>query len=116
MEREQNSGRGKETTVELDGESNLEGGGFPSGFDDYPDDSISKHKAITARWIAYLLIIMLGGSFVIHYGFMAWLASQNKTAAMEVVARTFGAWLPVISGLAASAVTYFVTKDRDERR
>ena len=94
----------------------LEGGGFPSGFDDYPDDSISKHKAITARWIAYLLIIMLGGSFVIHYGFMAWLASQNKTAAMEVVARTFGAWLPVISGLAASAVTYFVTKDRDERR
>lgn len=126
MEREKNNQNSEEAASELDPElgieggeiakSDMEGGDIPGEFHDYGKDSIRMHKATTTRWLAYLLIIILGGSFVIHYGVMAWLAAQNKTDAMEVVERTFNTWLPVISGLAAAAATYFFTRERDGRR
>ena len=125
MERERKSDNGEETTLELNDEPSSEGsettgvdieGGAISLEPDASYNPIERHKATTTRWLAYLLIGMLGGSFVIHYGVMVWLAAQNKTDAMEIVERTFNAWLPVISGLAAAAVTYFFTKERNERR
>ena len=125
MERERNSDNAEETTLELNDEPSSEGsettgvdieGGSISLEPDPSYNLIEKHKATTTRWIAYLLIIILGGSFVIHYGVMAWLAAQNKTDAMKIVEQTFSAWLPVISGLAAAAVTYFFTRERNERR
>ena len=125
MERERNSDNGEETTLELNDESSSEGsetteidieGGDISLEPDPYDNLIERHKATTTRWLAYLLIGMLGGSFIIHYGVMAWLAAQNKTDAMKIVERTFSTWLPIISGLAAAAVTYFFTRERNERR
>ena len=125
MERERNSDNGEETTLELNDEPSSEGSetaeidieGGDISFEPNPyNNPIERHKATTTRWLAYLLISILGGSFVIHYGVMAWLAAQNKTAAMEVVERTFNTWLPVISGLAAAAATYFFTRERDGRR
>lgn len=125
MERERNSGNGEETTSELNDEPSSEGsetagvdieGGTISLESDPSYNLIEKHKATTTRWLAYLLISILGGSFIIHYGVMAWLAAQNKTAAMEVVERTFNTWLPVISGLAAAAATYFFTREHNGRR
>ena len=126
METEKNNENGEETTSELNGELSIEGGkttkidvegGEISGeFDAYTDNFIKKYKATTTRWLAYLLIGILGGSFLIHYGVMTWLAAQNKTAAMEVVERTFSAWLPIISGLAGAGVTYFFTRERNERK
>ena len=125
MERERNSDNGEEITWELNDESSSEGG-ETAGVDIEggtislePDPSynlIEKHKATTTRWLAYLLIGMLGGSFIIHYGVMVWLAAQNKTDAMKIVEQTFSIWLPVISGLAAAAATYFFTRERDGRR
>lgn len=125
MERERNNDNGEETTLELNDESSSEGGetvkidieGGPISLE--PDTSynpIERHKATTTRWLAYLLIGMLGGSFIIHYGVMVWLAAQNKTDAMKIVEQTFSMWLPVISGLAGAAVAYFFTRERNERR
>ena len=125
MEREGNSDNGEETTLELNDESSSEGsettgidieGGAISLEPDASYNPIERHKATTTRWLAYLLIGMLGGSFVIHYVLMTMLAFSNKTAAMEVVERTFNTWLPVISGLSAASVTYFFTRERDARR
>ena len=125
MQRERDSDNGEETTLELNDELSsessdtakidIEGGEISGEFDAY-DNPIERHKATTARRIAYLLIGILGGSFVIHYGVMVWLAAQNKTDAMEIVERTFNTWLPVISGLSAASVTYFFTRERDARR
>ena len=125
MERERDSDNGEETTLELNDELSsessdtakidIEGGEISGEFDAY-DNPIERHKATTTRWIAYLLVGMLGGSFVVHYGFIIWLAVNNKTSAMEVAERTFNVWLPIISGLSAASVTYFFTRERDARR
>ena len=126
MARERNNENGDEVTSELNGEFSIEGdetpkididGGEIAGeFDAYTDNSIKRHKATTIRWVAYLIIGMLGGSFLIHYGVITWLAVNNKTSAMEVTERTFNVWLPIISSLAGAAVTYFFTRERNERR
>ena len=110
-ERSADLSSGSNETAKID----IEGGEISGEFNAY-DNPIEKHKAATIRRLAYLLIGILGGSFVIHYVLMTMLAFSNKTAAMEVVERTFNTWLPVISSLAASAVTYFFTKERNERR
>ena len=125
MERERNSDNDAKITLEFNDELgsessetagiDIEGGEISGELDAY-ENPIDKHKAITTRWLAYLLIIILGGSFIIHYGVMAWLAAQNKIDAMKIVEQTFSAWLPIISGLAAAAVTYFFTRERNERR
>ena len=125
MERERDNDNGEETTWELNDELSsessdtakidIEGGEIAGKFDAY-DNPIERHKATTTRRIAYLLVGMLGGSFVVHYVLMTMLAFSNKTAAMEVVERTFNTWLPVISGLSAASVTYFFTRERDARR
>ena len=91
-----------------------DGGDISIQLDGY--DLIGRHKATTARWLAYLLIGMLGGSFVLHYVVTVLFAFFNKTAAMEVVERTFNVWLPVISGLAGAAVAYFFTRERNGKK
>ena len=125
MERERDSDNGEETTLELNGDFSIEGGetakidiegGAIAGKFDAYDNPIERHKATTTRRIAYLLIGILGGSFVIHHVLVTVLAFNNKTAAMEVVERTFNTWLPVISGLSAASVTCFFTRERDARR
>ncbi len=116
MERERNSDNGESSSEGSETAGvDIEGGEISGEFNAY-DNPTDRHKATTTRWLAYLLIIILGGSFVIHYGVMAWLAAQNKTDAMKIVEQTFSAWLPVISGLAAAAVTYFFTRERNEKR
>ena len=125
MERERNSDNAGETTLELNDELSpessetteidIEGGEISGEFNAY-DNPIERHKATTARRIAYLLIGILGGSFVIHHVLVTVLAFNNKTAAMEVLERSFNTWLPVISGLTGAAVAYFFTRERNERR
>ena len=125
MERERKSDNDEETALELNDESGSEDsetagidieGGPISLESDASYDLIERHKATTTRRIAYLLIIILGGSFVIHHVLVTVLAFNDKTAAMEVVERSFNTWLPVISSLTGAAVTYFFTRERDGRR
>src|SRR3989442_10734699 len=62
-----------------------------------------RHRAETARWLAISLIVMLGLSFFVHYGVMAYFVAKGKTDAMEGLSRAFNVWLPVISSLAGAA-------------
>jgi hypothetical protein len=114
MEKEKNNSGTKKTASDPDDEQVIEGGEITNLDDSKVTlDAIEKHKLTTARWLAYALVTILAGSFVIHYGMMAWLASQDKTAALEIVESTFSAWLPVISGLAGAVVTYFFTRENN---
>lgn len=117
MKEEKNDDRIKKTAPEPDDDESVIEGGRITELDEsqYQFDPIEKHKLTTARWLAYALIGILAGSFIIHYAVMTWLASQNKTEAMGVMENTFSAWLPVISGFAGAGVTYFFTRDRNGR-
>jgi nitrate reductase NapE component len=60
-------------------------GGEITNFDEYKVDPIQRQKIATARWLAYALVGILAGSFVIHYGVMTWLASQGKIEALDTM-------------------------------
>lgn len=74
---------------------------------------LTKQKAKTTRTLAYLLVAILAGSVGLHYGITAWLIIQKNVTAVETLDRIFIGWLPVISSLAGSAVTYYFTKEKD---
>jgi len=75
-------------------------------------DPIKKQKVLTARTLAYILICILTLSVVAHYGVTVWLLQSNKKEVVDITERIFNSWLPVISGFAGAAVTYFFTKER----
>ena len=72
-----------------------------------------EHKAKTASHLAYGLLIILGGGFAIHYLTTAILAFHAKDEALKTVSTVFTGWLPAITGLVGSAVTYYFTRDDD---
>jgi hypothetical protein len=73
----------------------------------------AKHRAQTARTLAYLLVITLASSIVLQYVSVLYLVCLGKPEALENVSKIFNSWLPVISGLVSGAATYYFTKDRD---
>lgn len=77
----------------------------------YKVDPLKGHRATTARTLAYGLLIILAISIVAHYGITAWLLASDRLDAVDKLQGIYTTWLPVISGLAGSAVTYFFTKE-----
>lgn len=71
-----------------------------------------KHRAQTARNIAYVLVGLLGVSWFLHYIGVLLLEWYGKHEAAENLSKTFSSWLPIISGLVGGAVTYYFTKER----
>lgn len=69
-------------------------------------------RETTARAIALTLVWVLAGSALVHYIGVFILVLADKAPAVEELNRFFNAWLPVISGLVASAITYYFTKER----
>ncbi len=69
-------------------------------------------REATARTIALALIWILGFSAAVHYIAVFVLVLNDKTVAVEELSRFFHAWLPVVSGLVGSAITYYFTKER----
>lgn len=86
-------------------------GGMVEGFGDIEVKSRRAREA-TARTIALALIWIFGLSAAVHYIAMFVLVLNDKTAALEELNRFFNAWLPVVSGLVGSAITYYFTKER----
>jgi len=78
----------------------------------YKIDDLKKQKAATTRALAYLLVIILFLSVVIHYGMVAWFLSNEKKDVTVELSTIFSTWLPVISGLAGSAVTYYFAQEK----
>jgi hypothetical protein len=79
---------------------------------EYRVDPLKKHKAMTERALAIALLVILTVSVLGHYTMTAWLELQGKTGAVEAGNSIFTTWLPVISGLASSAVTFFFTREK----
>lgn len=73
-----------------------------------------RHRAETARWLAIVLVAILGLSFFLHYALTAYFAAKGKADAVESLSRAFNVWLPVISSLAGGATAYYFTRERDK--
>lgn len=74
-------------------------------------DPLKKEKATTTRRIAYALLGMLFVTFVMQFIGIVALHVTGHSEAVEAMTNLFTIWLPVISGLSGSAVTYFFTKE-----
>ncbi len=73
----------------------------------------AKHRADTARMLAFLLVGILGGSVFVHYIVVVVLVATGKDAAVQQVGQIFNIWLPVIASLVSAAATfYFTSKER----
>jgi nitrate reductase NapE component len=99
--------------TDVDDEEEMIEGGEITGVNDtgYKVDPLKKHRAATARVLAYGLVAILALSVMAHYGIIVWLLVDEKTDAIDKLNGIYTTWLPVISGLAASAVTYFFTRE-----
>jgi hypothetical protein len=77
-----------------------------------PPYNPKEHEAKTARNLAYWLMALLGVSVLTQYGTLGLLVWLNRTEAIPNFEHLFNACFPVIAGLASSAVTYYLTKER----
>lgn len=93
-----------------DEEQIIEGGEIRE-FGDYAY-KIKEQRAKPTRTLAYLLLLVLFSSFVGHYGITTWLLLNEKASVADALNRIFNTWIPVVSGFAGAAVTYFFTKDK----
>jgi hypothetical protein len=85
-------------------------GGFVRPLEDYFVNE--KHRADTARRLAYSLVVILGSTVVLHYITVLILELKGRTDAVEGLGRIFNVWLPVIASLVSSAVTYYFTREK----
>lgn len=93
----------------------IEGGeitGVGEGKNEIRVDPLKKERAETTRRLAFVLVGILALSIVVHYGAVAVLLLFNRMDGVEAMNTIFTTWLPVISGLASSAVTYYFTRDK----
>lgn len=93
----------------------IEGGeitGVGEGKDEIRVDPLKKERAQTTKMLAYVLVGILALSFVLHYAAMTFLLFSNRMDGVEALNTIFTTWLPVISGLASSAVTYYFTREK----
>jgi hypothetical protein len=63
----------------------------------------------TARAIAVILVIVFALSFFAELIVLTWVISYQEPERIKIVEGLFKTWLPVISGLTGSAVTYYFT-------
>src|SRR6266436_1074574 len=100
--------RPEEATTRAGADEILEGG-FVSPLQDYFVEE--KHRADTARRLAYALVCILGGTVFVHYMTVLTLIFKGKGDAIESLSRIFNVWLPVIASLVSGAVTYYFTRE-----
>jgi len=70
------------------------------------------HREATARWLAIILVSILGGSALLHYVTLSIFVYTGKTDAADRLGTFFNAWLPAITALVGSATTYYFTKEK----
>ena len=68
------------------------------------------HRAQTSRWLAFAIVLLLAASVAAHYVAVMYLSINNYLSAVASLESIFQVWLPVISGLASAAVTYYFTR------
>lgn len=80
--------------------------------DPYVRDPIKEDHARTARRLAYVIVGVLVGTFVLHYSVVIWLSLNGHSDVAKEVSGLFDKWFPVVTGFAGSAITYFLTRER----
>jgi hypothetical protein len=71
-----------------------------------------RHRATTARTLAYLLWGLLAGAVLVQYGLTLVLLLVGKEQGTAALEKLFNALLPILSGLVGGATTYYFTKGR----
>jgi len=71
-----------------------------------------RHRAATARVLAYSLLGLLAATIAAQYGFTLWLILSGRSSDVAALDKLFNALLPILSGLVGGAVTYYFTKER----
>lgn len=93
-------------------ESIIEGGNI-SDFQEYKWEPEKKHRAETARYLAYGLVGILALTILIQYGMTVVLICQNRESGVATLEKLFSTLLPVLSGLVSGAATYYFTREKD---
>ena len=98
--------------IEQSGKTAYEEGGEIGEFEEtYPLDP-RRHRERTAAWLAAALLAVFAGSFFLHYTVLAFVVAEGANDLTQRLSDVFNAWLPVVSGLFGSAVTYYFTHQR----
>jgi hypothetical protein len=71
-----------------------------------------RHRAKTARTLAYLLVGILAATIALQYGLTSWLIYCGRSDGVAALDKLFNAILPILSGLVGGAATYYFTKER----
>jgi hypothetical protein len=85
-------------------------GGAVEPLEDYP--VAEKHRADTARYLAYSLVGILGLSIVFQYSLTMVLVFTGRIDAIPILDRTFNILMPLLSGLVGGATTYYFTRNK----
>ena len=91
-------------------EGDIVEGGKVEQLDEYHVDE--KHRADTARYLAYGLVAMLALSIFFQYAATLTLVLLGKAEALASIDKLFNVLLPVLSSLVSAAATYYFTKDK----
>ena len=83
-----------------------------TGFDRKAEYAIQKEEADTTRRLAFLSVLMLGGYLLLHYIATIIIGIWGPDNLLTPLKDIFSAALPVLSGLAGSAATYFFTRNK----
>ena len=85
--------------------------GYVGALEDVPFHE-ARHRAETAKQLAFLLVWVMAISVGLHYIATAVLAVVGKAEVVDNLAKIFNIWLPVISSLVSAAGTYYFTRGR----
>ena len=84
----------------------LQGGYHPN-----TDELLKQGHAATAHKLAKWLLIILSGTVLLHYACLMVLIFCKRDEGIKVLGELFHSLLPVLAGLAGSAITYYFTKN-----
>lgn len=74
-------------------------------------EDLTAKREKTASTLAKWLLVILGGTIVLHYVTLTILLSCLGQDAYKPIEQVFNTVLPVLSGLVGSAITYYFTKE-----
>jgi hypothetical protein len=76
-------------------------------------DLLKERHAHTAGKLAVWVLWILAGSIIVHYVCVLAFVFTGHADGIKTLEDLFHSWLPVVSGLASAAATYYFTKDRN---
>ena len=103
----------------IDGAQVVDGGEIGTPAEPEVEHVLAHRRLGTASQLAFMVLGLLGLTFLVHYSSVLYLTATTESfedmeKRIGLLGQIFDVWLPVISGLAGSAATYFFTKARDK--